>query len=274
MMKLSNTTFIIPLRIESDDRLRNVIVSSIYLLDNTDCKIIIKESDKTSVFAEKALPQIRECVSKKADRLTHIFEQSDDQFFHRTRLLNDMVMMTKTSVVVNYDCDILLPLESYQKCEEMILDGTYDMVYPYGDGNWQYQIFTDDDLVSRFINNDYDLSILLEQSKVYDAKYGFCQFYSTEKYIQGGLENENFIAYGYEDNERYHRFKLLGYNVGRYDGNVYHMEHERTPNSWFTNPYIENNKNLYEQILKFDKKQLQEYYEQQDYLKIRKAQQK
>ena len=49
-MNLSNTTFIIPLRIESDDRLRNVIVSSIYLLDNTDCQIIVKESDKTSVF--------------------------------------------------------------------------------------------------------------------------------------------------------------------------------------------------------------------------------
>ena len=102
-MKLSNTTFIVPLRIESDDRLRNVIVSSIYLLDNTDCKIIVKESDNTSVFIEKALPQIRECVGEKADRLTHIFEQSDENYFHRTRLLNDMVMMTTTDVVVNYD---------------------------------------------------------------------------------------------------------------------------------------------------------------------------
>ena len=105
-------------------------------------------------------------------------------------------MMTKTPVVVNYDCDILLPLESYQKCEEMILDRECDMVYPYGDGNWQYQIFTDDDLVSRFINNDYDLNILREQSRVYDAKYGFCQFYSTEKYIEGGLENETSLPMG------------------------------------------------------------------------------
>ena len=203
--------------------------------------------------------------------MIHVFEKNDDQFFHRTRLLNDMVMMTKTPVVVNYDCDILLPLESYQKCEEMILDGECDMVYPYGDGNWQYQIFTDDDLVSRFINNDYDLNILREQSRVYDAKYGFCQFYSTEKYIEGGLENENFIAYGYEDNERYHRFNKLGYKVGRYDGNVYHMEHERTPNSWFTNPYIENNKNLYEMILKFDTQELSDYYQGQEYLKTQKA---
>ena len=79
VMNLSNTTFIIPLRIESDDRLRNVIVSSIYLLDNTDCQIIVKESDKTSVFAENALPQIRECVGDKADRLTHVFEENQEE---------------------------------------------------------------------------------------------------------------------------------------------------------------------------------------------------
>ena len=179
--------------------------------------------------------------------------------------------MTKTLVVVNYDCDILLPLESYQQCEDWIVEGKYDMVYPYGDGDWQYQIFTDDDLVSRFINNDYNLNILKEQSKLHDAKYGFCQFYSTEKYIEGGLENENFIAYGYEDNERYHRFNKLGYNVGRLDAHVYHMEHTRTPNSWFTNPYIENNKNLYEQIIKFDKDELLNYYDKQQYLQNQKT---
>ena len=183
-MTLSNSTFIMSLRIETDDRLRNVIVSSIYLLDNTDCKIIIKESDKTSVFAEKALPQIRECVGDKADRLTHIFEQNNEDYFHRTRLLNDMVMMTTTDVVVNYDCDIILPLESYITSEQKILSGECDVVYPYGDGDWQYQIFATDELVSEFINGDYDLSILRKRSKVYDAKYGFCQFFSTKNILK------------------------------------------------------------------------------------------
>ena len=274
-MKLTNTTFIVPLRIESSDRLRNVVVSSIYLLDNTDCTLIIKEADSESVFEASALPQIKECIGEeKCKKLIHVFEKTDDQFFHRTKFLNDMVMMTETPIVVNYDCDILLPMESYEICEKWILDGEYDLVYPYGDGNWQYQIFTDDNLVSRFINNDYDLSILRESSRIYDAKYGFCQFFSTEKYIEGGLENENFIAYGPEDNERYYRFNKLGYNVGRYNGNVYHMEHERTPNSWFTNPYIQKNNNLYEQILKFDTKQLLDYYKKQEYLKIRRAKNK
>ena len=271
-MTLSNSTFIMSLRIETDDRLRNVIVSSIYLLDNTDCKIIIKESDKTSVFAEKALPQIRECVGDKADRLTHIFEQNNENYFHRTRLLNDMVMMTTTDVVVNYDCDIILPLESYITSEQKILSGECDVVYPYGDGDWQYQIFATDELVSEFINGDYDLSILRKKSKVYDAKYGFCQFFSTQKYIEGGLENEGFVAYGYEDDEFYFRMSTLGNRIGRLNNYVYHLEHGRTHNSWFSNPNFNNNYQLWNTIKTFDRDQLVEYYENQDYLKTRKAQ--
>lgn len=270
---LENTTFIVPLRIESNDRLRNIIVSSIYLLDNTDCSLIIKECDEESVFLNQAYPQIEECLGvEKSSRIKHIFEKAENQTFHRTKILNDMVMMTSTDVVVNYDCDILLPLESYQTCEEWILNGKYDVVYPYGDGDWQYQIFADDELVSRFINDDYDFSILEEKSKVYDAKYGFCQFFSKEKYIEGGLENENFVSYGYEDDERFFRFNKLGYKVGRLDAHVYHLEHARTFNSWFTNPYIENNKNLYEELKKLDSDQLMDYYRNQEYIISRKEQ--
>ena len=143
------------------------------------------------------------------------------------------------------------------------------VVYPYGDGDWQYQIFADDELVSNFINADYDLSELKKKSRVYDAKYGFCQFFNREKYIEGGLENEHFIAYGYEDNERWYRFNTMGYNVGRLDAHVFHLEHARTANSWFTNPYIDKNKNLYEKINGMNREELKEYYSNLDYVKLR-----
>ena len=45
MIDLSNVTFIIPLRVDSDDRLRNIILSTSFLLNNFECKVIIKESD-------------------------------------------------------------------------------------------------------------------------------------------------------------------------------------------------------------------------------------
>ena len=43
---LSQATFIIPIRIESPDRLRNVVTTTAFLLENFKTNIIIKEVDK------------------------------------------------------------------------------------------------------------------------------------------------------------------------------------------------------------------------------------
>ena len=42
---LTEATFIIPIRIESSDRLRNVITTTAFLLENFDTNITIKEVD-------------------------------------------------------------------------------------------------------------------------------------------------------------------------------------------------------------------------------------
>ena len=53
---LSQATFIIPIRIESSDRLRNVITITAFLVENFDTNIIVKEVDSKSVFQEQAMP--------------------------------------------------------------------------------------------------------------------------------------------------------------------------------------------------------------------------
>jgi GT2 family glycosyltransferase len=83
------------------------------------------------------------------------------------------------------------------------------------------------------------------------------------------MENENFISYGYEDNERPIRFEKLGYKVGRVDDLIYHMEHARTMNSWFTNPHINNNKLLYESLKEMNPEELKKYYQEVDYMRTR-----
>ena len=55
---LKDCTFIIPIRIESTDRLRNVITVLCYLNYNFDTNIIVKEVDVDSQFDKLALPQI------------------------------------------------------------------------------------------------------------------------------------------------------------------------------------------------------------------------
>ena len=59
---LSQATFIIPIRIESTDRLRNVITIVAFLVENFDTNIIIKEVDSKSVFEEQAMPILDEIV--------------------------------------------------------------------------------------------------------------------------------------------------------------------------------------------------------------------
>lgn len=266
---LSKATFIIPLRIESDDRLRNVITSVCYLLSVFDTNIIIHEVDRESVFDRDALPQIREFLGNNFNNIKHVFEKSNDPSFHRQRVLNDMIMSTNTEVVVNYDCDILLPVESYVESYEAITSGKVDIVYPYGDGNYQYQVFADDELVTNFLTQDFDFTYLERKSKVYDAKYGFCQFFSKKSYVEGGLENENFVAYAPEDVERFYRFKTLGYNILRIPNHVYHLEHSRSPNSWFNNPYMNQNNEEWERVQRMDKDTLKNYIESQDYYRRR-----
>ncbi len=158
---LKQATFIIPIRIESEDRLRNVITSIAFLLNNFDTNIIVKEVDKTSVFAEQALPQLESFFG--VPKVKHIFEESDESLFHRQRVLNEMIMEADTDIVVNYDCDVILPIDSYVLAYNGIMDGVYDVVYPYGNGMYQRQVNAEDSVVSNFLDgNDYSAFVVVD----------------------------------------------------------------------------------------------------------------
>jgi predicted glycosyltransferase involved in capsule biosynthesis len=270
MVDLSNATFIIPLRIESADRMRNIITLLCFLLGNFDTNVIVKEVDSEPVFEKNVLPQIKEFIGNDIN-LVHIFEKSDDPVFYRMHILNEMLAMSKTDVVINYDCDVLMPVETYVNAYESILNGTCDVVYPYGNGNFQKQVHVTDEIVSDFLNNDFDLSILDKSSQVSTSDFGWVQFFNRSVYIEGGMENENFRGSSPEDKERFFRFTTLEYKVGRIDNWIYHLEHSRGANSWPEsirgNPYMAQNFEVWNHLQTLNKQKLKEYYSNQDYIK-------
>lgn len=270
MVDLSNATFIIPLRIESADRMRNIITLLCFLFGNFDTNVIIKEVDSEPVFEKNVLPQIKEFIGKDIN-LTHVFEKSDDPVFYRMHILNEMLAMSKTDVVINYDCDVLMPVKTYVNAYESILNGTYDVVYPYGNGSFQKQVHVTDEIVSDFLNNDFDFSILDKSSQVSSSDFGWVQFFNRSVYIEGGMENENFRGSSPEDKERFFRFTALEYKVGRIDNWIYHLEHSRGANSWPEsirgNPYMVQNFEVWNHLQTLNKQKLKEYYSNQQYLK-------
>ena len=265
---LKDTTFIIPVKIESEDRLRNVVTICCFLLENFDTKVILKEVDRTSVFKERALPQISDFLEGSIDNLIHIHDvpDLDDPVFYRMRYLNQMLSMVDTKVVANYDCDVILPLETYSTAQEMCMD-EYDLVYPYGQGMWQKQVFATDETVSNFLSNNSDFTFLNMDSNMHDAQWGHVQFFKRSSYIEAGMENENFRSWGPEDKERYYRFERLGYNIGRVNDHVYHLEHSRGQDSDYANPYHRDNVNLLNYLNRLTKQELRSYYNSQKYLR-------
>lgn len=278
-------TYLIPLRIESADRMRNIITSVCYLLKNIDAPIIIKEFDKESIYESAVLPQLKiVCSEEELKKITHVFEQTDEFIFHRTRLINDMVMMADTPFVCNHDSDIILPTQTHFFANTFLKNGylapdapegtepqDVECVYPYGYGDFQLRVFADDQIVSKFINSNFNFHAFDGKLKQHDAKFGFAQFFDREEYIRLGMENEKFISYGYEDDERFHRFNTCS-KVIRINDYIYHLEHERTQNSWFTNPHIEDNRKEWEKLKFYGKKALIKYYENIDYMKVRRGQ--
>ena len=269
---LTDTTFIIPVKIESDDRLRNAITVCCFLLSKFDTNILIKEVNSEPVFENEALPQIKEFIGDTSNISYYFEKESDNSFFHKTRYFNELLSKCNTDVVSAYDIDVLLPVSTYLKAEKMCKD-EYDLVYPFGFGTqenqvkWQKKVFASDELVSDFLNQNFDFSIFENHSQKDRAQWGHAQFFKRTSYIEGGMENENFKAWGPEDEEKHYRFPKLGYNIGRVIDWVYHLEHSRGDDSERTNIYFRDNLKLMEDIRSLSEEELRNYYNTQEYLK-------
>ena len=266
---MMDLTFLIPTRIETEDRLRNIISSVSYLLRHIPAKVIVKESSGRDTFRFRALPEIRKHAN--TENLTYLFEENNDPLFCKSKVLNDLIVAAGTNIVANYDADCILPISSYHQAYGAINDGHADVVYPYGCGIYQWKADYNMQIYDQFINQ-LDISVLDRNKTLSNSTIGWTQFIDRQKYIDCYMMNENFVSWGCEDDEFYFRMSTMGLRIARIDNYVYHLEHGRTHNSWFTNPNFHHNFTLWHNISSFDRGQLVEYYENQEYLKTRRAQ--
>jgi hypothetical protein len=92
---MMDLTFLIPTRIETEDRLRNIISSVSYLLRHVPAKVIVKEVSGRNTFLHRALPEIRKYAD--TDNLTHIYEENNDPLFCKSKVLNDLIVASDTT---------------------------------------------------------------------------------------------------------------------------------------------------------------------------------
>jgi hypothetical protein len=267
MHDLSNLTFIVPVKIESQDRYYNAKTVLSYLNSHFKTNVSLYEAYETTSQLDFL------------DSLTNLsikyqgLKLQPGEPFHRTKYLNIMLNDCQTVVVTNYDIDVILPVSTYIEVCNHILEDKGDFVYPFGLGKFQKRLHyskwfeaNHKELLYysmiKFLEN-YDLTWLDQEDTFLSSSESSDRnrlFAKTSTYKEAFGENEEFISYGPEDRERCFRFRKLGYRVEWWNNFVYHLEHSRTTDSNQNNPFFEKNETLYHWICALDENDLISYY--------------
>lgn len=219
---LKDMTFVIPFYRDHTDRLENLTANLRQLLNHFDTNVIVGEWGEQTI----KVPEVT----------YHLFE-SDSGIMHRTKMINDMIKMSQTKFVANWDADIFItPIQILDAMHK--LNQNIDFVYPY-DGTFnrvQRKYYID------ILNESNDVGMFSGIKFESLQSVGGAVFYNKQSFIEAGMENENMISYGPEDAERYERFKKLGYSIEFQKGELYHVEHFKGLNSLKTHPHINKNR--------------------------------
>lgn len=250
---IKNCTFIIPVRIDSQDRINNLFTSVRYIQKHFNTNILIYEEDKDS--------KLQNSIHLLGDA-KFIFNKSDNQLFYKTKCINNAVKIIETEYFCIYDTDIVLPSEQILETIKKLESG-YETVYPY-DGRF---IMMPKKYTQQIYNNMTLVGINLSECKyglgmkeLSDDRqsFGGCVFFNKESFIRTGMANENIVSYGPEDAEIAYRFRLLT-KFYRVFGPLYHMDHVRFINSDDNHPMTEHNHNEFKKIMNMSKNDLVEY---------------
>lgn len=218
---LEDLTFLLPLKVDSIIRIENLLMVIKYLQRNFQTNITVLE------VAPYNNGILRKLLNRK---VKYMFVEDKDPIFYRTKYRNIMAKEVETPFLAIWDVDVIVDKQLIIDAMNKLRSGEADIAYPY-DGKF-YD--TSDIIRSLFIRKN-KIQILHKNRErmilIYGEDHkGGAFIASTVKYMQTGMENENFYGWAQEDYERYNRWLILGLNIYRAHGCMYHLSHPRDLN--------------------------------------------
>ncbi|WP_158228510.1 galactosyltransferase-related protein [Parabacteroides provencensis] len=221
---LDDLTILIPVRIDSTQRLENLYTMIEFYTSRTNARFILLEAGETQLVN-----------ITHYNHVEYIFCKDNNRIFHHTHYRNEMIKRAGTPIVAIWDIDIVVPLDQLYVAAEAIRKYGNVLSYPF-DGCC-YSI--PEELSSKYRENP-DIRLLENKHPVLSTMFGMLTvggvFLANRKqYMRAGMENENFVGWGPEDAERLKRITILNLPVFRVPGSIYHLWHPRKENSCFAN---------------------------------------
>ena len=222
---LMDTTFIIPVRVDTVVRLENLILNVDHLLERFQTHIVILEA---APYNNGIIQHILK------DRVTYRFVEDKDPVYHKTKYLNQMAMDVKTDFVGIWDVDVIIEHEQILDALHHLRQNLCDIAYPYdGDFYDTSDLLRNHYLVHRDLDflkaNQGKMKLLYNVEGVIGA-VGGAIFAGTDKYRLAGMENETFYGWGLEDGERHYRWLCFDFRIYRSKGCLFHLTHTRDSN--------------------------------------------
>jgi hypothetical protein len=235
---LKDTTFIIPVHYDHEDRRQNLMLSLGFLHTYFDTNILIGEQGSNQ-FEE---------LNIYADYVHFSYDN-----FHRTKIINELIRLSETNIVVNWDCDNICSPSQLAEAVNQIRDGM-DIVYPFDGTVYRVPRYLFATAMSLDVH-DIDINKCAEKH----SSVGHAVVMNKDAFNKAGMENEHFISWGPEDSERFNRYNILGLKIKRIEGAIYHLDHYVGINSSNRNTHFKDNEREFLKVATKRKPDLEAY---------------
>ena len=244
LIELSDTSFLIYVRIDSKDRFINLEIVLKHLLNHFRTKIHLLEVDIEPKISLQFIQRYN---------LEYEFIEDNRDLFHTTKYRNYLISKCKTPYFFICDADIIVsPKAIIQSIEYLISSSNKCLIYPYNGMFYNVSKKIRDQYVN-ILNYDLLHELNKEHSLWFNHSVGGIFGGKTSSFLYYKMDNEKILGWGPDDKERYYRLKKAGFSIFRIDTPLYHLYHERNVNS---NPfnYLIEEKNKKEYLKVFSKK--------------------
>jgi len=187
--------FLMPCRIESEDRLKNIITTVSFLLHNfPESNVIVKEVDSRSNFKFRAIPEIKKYVD--ISNLIHIYEESNEAAFHKTRILNDLLLESKSEIAATIGWGQMIKRQVEINVgmwnENFISWGAEDCEFHYRLNVLNYRVGRVNDIVYH-----------LEHGRTFNSHYNNPKFMDNHNLWQWFRNQDRDTVVKYYENQQY-----------------------------------------------------------------------
>ncbi len=252
---LSELVFHIPVRIDTDDRLNNLLITVNFLSKNfPDSKIQVVEDS-----LEPSLKHIFE----KSPNVEYLFIHGEERF-SKSRTINYGLSKTNCKFFCVYDADVLITPAAVYKSIEILLKKDVAVILPHNGvfvnviGETKRYVAEKLDINSIKYFNRISIKPLNKDLRLYYIPSGVVIFDRETLKLAGGY-HRMMVSYGWEDIEILKRLSRIGYDYfSLYGYNVIHLDHARGVDSK-PGEYFNINKGIFNKTIKLKGDEFFEY---------------